>query len=57
MLYQALTVDTILADVTDTATFLKVTKKTKASKGKAPADTDTVKFIKLLSPDSKAPGK
>ncbi len=56
MLYQALTVATILADVTDTAKFLKVTKKTKASKGKAPTDTDTVKYIKLLSPDSKAPG-
>ncbi len=56
MFYQALTVATILADVTDTAKFLKVTKKTKPAKGKAPADTDTVKFIKLLSPDSKAPG-
>ncbi len=52
-----LTEAAILADVTDTAKLLKVTKKTKTSKGKTPADTDSVKYIKLLPPGSKALGK
>ncbi len=52
-----LTEAAIFADVTDTARLLKVTKKTKTSKGKTPADTDSVKYIKLLPPGSKAPGK
>ncbi len=51
-------VATILADVTDTAKFLKVTKKSKTpNKGKATTDSETVKFIKLLPPGSTAPGK
>ncbi len=49
-----LTEAAILADVTDTAKLLKVTKKTKTSKGKTPGDTDSVKYIKLLPPGSKA---
>ncbi len=52
-----LTEAAIFADVTDIAKLLKVTKKTKTSKGKTPADTDSVKYIKLLPPGSKAPGK